>query len=102
MQNKRSKFLHPIYKLSPVTWLLKHTIPHLDRLFFKLSNGKRSFSQPLSGLPTFLIKHRGAKTGTTRTTPLICIPHGNDNEEIILIASNFGRNNNPAWYYNIK
>jgi deazaflavin-dependent oxidoreductase (nitroreductase family) len=41
----------------------------------------------------------GAKSGRPRTVPLLGIP---DQEKIILIASNWGQNRHPGWYYNVR
>jgi deazaflavin-dependent oxidoreductase (nitroreductase family) len=41
----------------------------------------------------------GARSGEPRTTPLVYLP---DRQRIVLIASNGGNPNNPAWYYNLK
>ena len=36
----------------------------------------------------------GAKTGRPRTLPVLALPDGQD---VILIASNFGRPRHPSW-----
>ena len=46
-----------------------------------------------------LLDHKGAKSGTHRTTPLV---FARDGENTILIASKGGYPKNPAWYYNLK
>src|SRR5690349_16925557 len=40
----------------------------------------------------------GARTGRTRTRPLVYLPDGGG---LIVVASNFGRRNHPAWYHNL-
>ncbi|HEX2285011.1 MAG TPA: nitroreductase/quinone reductase family protein [Mycobacterium sp.] len=40
----------------------------------------------------------GAKTGQQRTLPLLYLVDG---DELILIASNYGRKGHPAWYRNL-
>ena len=47
--------------------------------------------------PLVLMTVRGRKTGEPRTVPLVYFTQG---DEIILTASSFGRERNPAWYYN--
>jgi deazaflavin-dependent oxidoreductase (nitroreductase family) len=50
--------------------------------------------------PTLIrLSHTGARTGVTRTTPIV---YFTDAGRVIVIASNFGARTNPAWYYNIK
>jgi deazaflavin-dependent oxidoreductase (nitroreductase family) len=41
----------------------------------------------------------GARTGQPRTAPVLAVIDG---DEIVLIASNYGRRHNPAWYYNLR
>jgi deazaflavin-dependent oxidoreductase (nitroreductase family) len=41
----------------------------------------------------------GAKTGIERTVPLVGL---RDGEEWVLIASNWGRDEHPAWYHNLR
>ena len=50
-------------------------------------------------LPVVLLTTRGARSGLDRTVPLV---YFTDSEEVILIASSFGRPRYPAWYHNIK
>lgn len=51
-----------------------------------------------AGMPMVLITHKGAKTGTLRTTPLV---NSVDNGDVIVIASMGGAPTNPAWYVNM-
>jgi deazaflavin-dependent oxidoreductase (nitroreductase family) len=55
---------------------------------------------PFEGLPVILIHHVGAKTGTTRVSPLGYFPQ-NDGT-MIIGATNGGLPENPAWYHNLK
>jgi deazaflavin-dependent oxidoreductase (nitroreductase family) len=51
------------------------------------------------GWPIIEITTIGAKTGQPRTMPLIGVI---DNEKIAVIASSYGREHNPGWYYNLS
>ncbi len=53
---------------------------------------------PFEGAPMVLITHKGAKTGTERTTPLMYLPNGDD---IVIFASKAGAPTNPDWYHNL-
>ncbi|HEY7891499.1 MAG TPA: nitroreductase family deazaflavin-dependent oxidoreductase [Solirubrobacteraceae bacterium] len=56
--------------------------------------------QHIPGLPEMcLLDHVGAKSGVSRTTPLV---FARDGENTILIASKGGYQKNPAWYHNLK
>jgi len=51
-----------------------------------------------AGMPMVLITHKGAKTGTLRTTPLV---NSIENGDVIIVASMGGAPTNPAWYGNM-
>jgi deazaflavin-dependent oxidoreductase (nitroreductase family) len=50
-------------------------------------------------LPSLNITTTGAKSGEPRTATLLYFSDGDD---VILIASSFGRDKHPAWYHNLK
>lgn len=50
-------------------------------------------------VPTLLLEHRGRKSGTTHTTPLLYITDGADT---IIVASQGGLPKNPQWYNNLR
>jgi deazaflavin-dependent oxidoreductase (nitroreductase family) len=49
-------------------------------------------------MPLVLLAVRGRKSGELRTVPLVYFTDGDD---VILVASSFGRAKNPAWYLNL-
>jgi deazaflavin-dependent oxidoreductase (nitroreductase family) len=51
------------------------------------------------GAPTALLTTTGAKSGEERSAAVL---YFSDGEDVILIASNFGRDRHPAWYHNLK
>ena len=53
----------------------------------------------MAGLPIVAVTTIGAKSGQPRSFPPVAIPDGGN---VILIASNFGQHNHPAWYYNLR
>lgn len=85
--------------LRPSAWLLSHTLHHLDRPVYRLSNGRGTATSLLTALPMIILTTTGAKSGQPRAVPLIAIPHAAD---LILIASNWGGQSHPAWYYNLR
>ncbi len=72
---------------------------HMDRVILALSGGKETVVGLSAGLPVVQVTMTGAKSGIQRTLPLVAIPDG---ETLILIASNFGREHHPGWYYNLR
>ncbi len=53
------------------------------------------FKKPV---PTLLLEHRGRKSGKTFVSPLVFITDGDD---VIVVASQGGRADNPQWYRNL-
>ena len=79
-----------------------HVIPALDRAVHRLTRGKVLLSAQM--LPGVILTVRGAKSGLPRRTPLACMPEGEGKREPgswILIGSNFGRTDHPAWTTNL-
>jgi deazaflavin-dependent oxidoreductase (nitroreductase family) len=50
-------------------------------------------------LPSVNMTSTGAKSGQPRTCTLLYFSDGDD---VILVASSFGRDHHPAWYHNLK
>jgi deazaflavin-dependent oxidoreductase (nitroreductase family) len=50
-------------------------------------------------LPSANLTTTGAKSGRPRTATIL---YFTDGEDVILIASSFGRDRHPAWYHNLK
>src|SRR5271157_2120625 len=63
---------------------------------FRKNGGK--VGGPFAGAPMVLLTHKGAKSGTIYTTPLV---YSKDGNRIVIIASKAGAPNHPAWYHNI-
>jgi deazaflavin-dependent oxidoreductase (nitroreductase family) len=64
-----------------------------------VTNGRYSAAKLLFGMPVVCLTTTGARSGQPRTVPLLAIP---DDENIILIASNWGQGHHPGWYYNLR
>lgn len=82
----------------PVTAFFAPIIHRVDQALLKLTGGKYTVSE-FAGWNIIQLTTIGAKTNQPRTIPLVGIF---DNEKVALIASSFGREHNPAWYYNLK
>jgi deazaflavin-dependent oxidoreductase (nitroreductase family) len=71
----------------------------LDELVYRLSRGAYTLTSWLAGVEITMLTTTGAKSGKPRTVPVLGLPEGRN---LILIASNFGRPQNPAWYKNLR
>ncbi|MFC7266103.1 nitroreductase/quinone reductase family protein [Streptomyces lutosisoli] len=75
-----------------------HLIPALDRVVHRLTRGKVLLSAQM--LPGVILTSTGARSGLERRTPLACMPE-EGGRSWILIGSNFGRTDHPAWTHNL-
>jgi len=96
--NAYQKFIHRFIMLRPVTAFFAPRAHQMDKALLRFTKGKFSITG-LMGWPIIEITTIGAKTGHLHTMPLIGVI---DNEKIAIIASSFGREHNPGWYYNLK
>lgn len=80
----------------PVRRLMPHVFWKLDR-YVTAATGQR-FGLPLM-LPTAILETRGARTGTPRRNLVL---YFHDDHDVIVIALNGARPNNPAWYHNLR
>ena len=78
----------------PPRWVLK-TVTRLHVLLHRLSGGGLN---RLGGDEVCFVTMTGAKSGRTRTVPLMYVPHG---EGVLLVASQGGAPKNPVWYHNL-
>jgi deazaflavin-dependent oxidoreductase (nitroreductase family) len=81
------------------SWLLAPVLYRIDRWVYRATRGRHMYSSVLSGLPVVLLTATGARSGRRCEVPLLGLPTARG---IALIASNYGRRNHPAWYYNLR
>lgn len=83
----------------PISWVAARTLHRIDRLVFRLTRGRATFSSWASGLPVVMLTTTGARTGRRQTLPLVGLPDG---DRLVVIASNFGQRRNPGWCHNLR
>jgi deazaflavin-dependent oxidoreductase (nitroreductase family) len=81
----------------PGTWFYMNVASRLDPWLIKATRGR--LDSGMGMVPILLLTVRGAKSGVERTVPLL---YFTDGEDVILMASSFGRPRYPAWYHNLK
>ena len=96
--NALQKLLHRFLMIRWVTAFFAPRIHRVDKAFIELTKGKHALAEIL-GWPIVEITTLGAKSNQPRTMPLIGVI---DHERIAIVASSFGREHNPGWYYNLK
>jgi deazaflavin-dependent oxidoreductase (nitroreductase family) len=88
-----------VEKVAASEWFSKigpKIVPKLDKFVHRITGGRVL----MSGLytPALVLTTTGRKSGQPRSVPLATFPHGND---LVVVGSNFGRENHPAWSLNL-
>ena len=88
-----------IERMAVSDWFRKigpKTVPRIDKFVHKVSGGRVT----MSGLytPVLILTTIGRKNGEPRTIPIATFLHG---DAFVVVGSNFGRPNHPAWSYNL-
>ena len=83
----------------PLSWVYARTLHHIDRVVYRLTRGRATFSSWVSDVPIVMLTTTGAKSGKPRTLPVLGVK---ENERLVVIASNYGQHRNPAWYHNLR
>jgi deazaflavin-dependent oxidoreductase (nitroreductase family) len=83
----------------PMSWLYARTLHHVDRIVYRLTRGRATFTSWITGLPIVMLTTTGARSGRARTPPVVAILV---EDRLIVIASNYGQRRDPAWYHNLR
>jgi deazaflavin-dependent oxidoreductase (nitroreductase family) len=81
----------------PGTWFYINVASRVDPWLIRVTRGH--IDSALGVVPIVLLTSRGARSGLDRTVPLLYFTDGDD---VVLMASSFGRARYPAWYHNLK
>jgi deazaflavin-dependent oxidoreductase (nitroreductase family) len=68
----------------------------VDRPLLRLTRGRVSFA---SSYPVLLLTTTGAKSGESRTVPLLYIE---TNDGLAIMGTRFGSRRHPGWYHNLR
>ncbi|MFF7215687.1 nitroreductase/quinone reductase family protein [Streptomyces sp. NPDC008238] len=74
-----------------------HVVPAVDRFVHRATRGRVLLSARM--LPGLVLTATGARSGLLRRTPLACMPE--EGGTFVLVGSNFGRTDHPAWTGNL-
>ena len=84
----------PKWKRLLIAWLF---VP-VHRFLFRLSGGR--VLGRLEGTGVLILVTKGRKSGEPRSSPLLCFRF-EESDDLIVVASNYGRDRHAAWYLNI-
>jgi deazaflavin-dependent oxidoreductase (nitroreductase family) len=83
----------------PGSWFFARVLHHIDRPIYRLTGGRYTLASLVSGLPVVMITTTGARSGVQRTLPVLGLPTP---DGLAVIASNYGQERHPSWYYNLR
>lgn len=86
------------FSVTPVgRWIGKNFAARVDPFIYKLTGGRFTITGPPT-IPMLSLTTIGRKSGKERTVQL---GYAEDGEDVLIVASNFGGTNHPAWSYNL-
>ncbi len=83
----------------PGSWVFARVAHHLDRPVYRMTDGRHTAASLITGLPILMLTTTGARSGKRRTVPVLGLP---TDEGLAIIASNYGQERHPGWYYNLR
>jgi deazaflavin-dependent oxidoreductase (nitroreductase family) len=83
----------------PGSWFLARVLHHADRVVYRATRQRTTLAGVISGLPVVMLTSTGAKSGRQTTVPLLGFDEG---DAIVVVASNYGQAQHPAWYHNLR
>jgi deazaflavin-dependent oxidoreductase (nitroreductase family) len=80
----------------PGRWVAINVASRVDPWLLPRTNGRVGMGLML---PNALLEATGAKSGQVRACPVL---YFHDGDDVILVASSFGREKDPAWSHNLR
>ena len=97
--NPLQKAMRRAAATGPGARLLAALQHRIDRPLYRLTGGRHTLGSLLAGLPVVMLTTTGARTGRPRTVPVLGLP---TSEGLVVVASNYGRERDPAWCRNLR
>lgn len=91
-----TRALHAFGRSPAGRWYGIAVASRVDPWLLRVTDGRLCSVGPM---PTALLGHTGARSGQPRSNPLL---YFHDGDDVVLVASSFGRDRHPAWYHNLR
>lgn len=87
-------------RIGAISWMPKllPQITWIDKRIQRVTGGRWSILR-IAGLPNLMLTVVGRKSGIPRSTPLLYVPHGEDQ---LIAGSYFGGPKTPVWVANVR
>lgn len=89
-----TRALHAFGRTGLGRWYGIHVAAPVDAVLLRRTGGR---VRMVGTLPTAVLGTVGAKSGQPRENPIL---YFHDGDDVVLVASSFGRDKHPAWYHN--
>jgi deazaflavin-dependent oxidoreductase (nitroreductase family) len=96
--NPAQRMVRRFASSTPGSWVFSRLAHRLDKPVYSATKGKHTAASILAGLPIVMLTTTGARSGKPRTVPIVGLP---TEDGLAVIASNYGQEHHPAWYYNL-
>ncbi len=93
-QGPFTRALHAFGRSTVGRWYGIHVAAPVDAFLLRRTGGR---VRMVGNLPTAVLGTTGAKSGQPRENPVL---YFHDGDDVVLVASSFGRDKHPAWYHN--
>jgi deazaflavin-dependent oxidoreductase (nitroreductase family) len=93
------RLLRRLAATRPGSWVFARVLHHADRAVYRVTRGRTTLAGVVSGLPVVMLTTTGARSGRETTVPLLGFEDG---DAVVLVASNYGQAQHPAWYHNLR
>lgn len=97
--NPLQRGLRRLGATAPGSKVFRKVLHHIDKPVARMTGGKHTAASLLAGLPIVMLTTTGARSGKRRTVPLLGLPVEGG---VAVIASAYGQERHPAWYYNLR
>jgi len=96
--NPAQRMVRRFASSGPGSWAFARLAHRLDKPVYRATAGRHTAASLLAGLPILMLTTTGAKSGKRRMVPVVGLPTA---DGLAVIASNYGQEHHPAWYYNL-
>ena len=86
---------HRVARTAFGRWYGIHVAAPVDSALLRRTGGRVRL---VGALPTATLATTGAKSGQRRENPVV---YFHDGQDVVLVASSFGRDKHPGWYHNL-
>lgn len=96
--NALQRLVQHVASLRPVAAVFRHTFHHVDRWLLGVLGG-HTLSSVVGGIPEILLTTTGARSGQSRTVPLVGVALADGMTAVI--GTRWGSQHEPGWSHNL-